>query len=293
MNSYDKVTNAIVDYMEQGINPWNKRYRHNVAINYDSRKPYRGVNRILLPFGGEYITWNSIQKHKGHVKKGSKANLVVFYTPIEYQKVDEDTGEVENKKSAILRNYTVFPLSCVDGIETKISKEDLAKENEILLKPNEIVESYINRSGVRLDTVENCNKACYIPSEDRIVVPVLNDFFESESYYSTLFHEMAHSTGHADRLNRTFGKRFGDEKYSKEELVAEITSSFLCHESDIDTDLVFKNSVAYLQSWIKALKNDNKLIISASSQAEKCTDFILNGSVEWCLLIIVEKVGGK
>ena len=137
---------------------------------------------------------------------------------------------------------------------------------------------YLEREGIKFN-LEDGDRAFYRPSTDSITLPKKGQFKDAEEYYSTLYHEMTHSTGHEKRLNRDLKNFFGDEGYSKEELVAEIGSSILCNLLGIETGSTFKNTVAYIQSWIRALKNDKRMIVSASSRAEKAVAYIMDGKV--------------
>ena len=122
------------------------------------------------------------------------------------------------------------------------------------------------------------DKAFYRPSNDTIVLPMMSQFAETAEYYSTAFHEMVHSTGHSNRLNRlTQTAHFGNEEYSKEELVAEIGASALVNQAGLETEKSFRNSTAYVQSWLNVLKNDKRFIVSASGKAEKAVELILAG----------------
>ena len=142
----------------------------------------------------------------------------------------------------------------------------------------EVVASYIEREGIKL-VIENGNSAFYRPNQDIVSVPELAQYEVCEEYYSTLFHELTHSTGHAKRLNRDgiVGVHFfGDEGYSKEELVAEMGAAFICNMLGMDCKKAFKNSVAYIHSWLGALRNDKKMIVMATTKAEQAANYILN-----------------
>ena len=138
----------------------------------------------------------------------------------------------------------------------------------------------MTREGIRVEQTAS-NKAYYSPTFDLIHLPLIEQFTRAEEYYSTAFHEATHSTMKESRCNRQEDRKgklvaFGSEEYSKEELVAEIGSANILNLLGIETDHSFQNSTAYIQSWIKALRNDVKMIVSASSKAEKATKYILN-----------------
>lgn len=271
MNIYEIVTNKIIEKLEKGTIPWRKPFADRRAVNWLTQKPYRGINTLLLD-GGEYATFKQIKEHGGKVKKGEKSHIVVFFKWIE--KEVEKNGEIEYEKIPLLRYYRVFEINTqCEGLESR-RKNDVFDHNPIE-EAERIVQSYPNAPKI----THVSGEAYYSPLEDRVNVPDKRDFERVEDYYSVLFHELTHSTGHSSRLNREgittlVNNPFGSETYSKEELVAEIGASMLCGVVGID-NVTIDNSTAYIQGWLKALKNDKRLIISASQQAQKACDFIL------------------
>ena len=276
-NIYSIITEKICEQLEQGIIPWHKPWGNvhtDGAINYITRKPYSLLNQMLLGGkGGEYLTFKQIQTLKGSIKKGAKAKMVVFYTPIPV--LDENGEEIGVRPC--LKYYNVFHIEDCTNIPTKIEAQEMVKHNTI--KEAEIViNSYLKKEKhLKFENTEITNKAYYSPILDLVQVPTLDQYESVEEYYSTTFHEFIHSTMHPTRCNREKNMqnhRFGSEDYSKEELVAEIGASFLCNMVGIESEKVFKNSVAYIQSWLKALKNDPKMIVHASAQAEKAVKYM-------------------
>lgn len=264
------VTNTIIKKLENGIIPWCKPWDGGEAVNYITQKPYQGINRLLLD-GGEYLTFNQIQQKGGWIKKGAKSHIVVFYKPIEY--TDDDTDEI--KQFNMLRYYRVFSLDDVIGIESK--QTPTPHNNYTLEHCEKVVDDYINRSGVTIKNKTKSARAYYTPSTDNITLPQLEQFKSSKHYYATAFHEMAHSTGHKSRLNRLSKKaHFGNEEYSREELTAEITSAMLCKYSGINSADIINNTVAYIDSWLKALKGNKNMLLVAAAQAEKAYNMILD-----------------
>ena len=263
------VTGEIIKKLEQGVIPWRKTWSGGEAVNYVTQKPYTGINRLLLD-GGEYLTYKQVQALKGKIKKGAKTHIVVFYKPL--QVTDDETDEIKDIR--LLRYYRVFNLSDVEGIESKqVIKE---RENYSIENCQKVIDDYIVKSGINfIATVSD--RAYYRPSDDTVVVPKLEQFESSQHYYATAFHELTHSTGHKDRLDRlTATAHFGNKEYSREELVAEIGSAMLCNHTGIDTADVTENTAAYVQSWLKALKNDMNMILIAAAKAQKAFDYILN-----------------
>ena len=272
---YQEVTDRIIKELEQGIIPWHKPWiasSSGCAISHSTGKPYSLLNQILLGRPGEYATFAQIQKEGGKVRKGEKSSMVVFWKWIE--KEDEENPD-ETRKIPFLRYFNVFHIDQCEGIKAKHSKP-LPNIAQPVEAAEAIARGYLTRSGVRL-THEEGNRAFYRPSTDSITLPLLEQFKDTAEYYSTLFHEMTHSTGHSSRLDRlTKVAAFGSEDYSKEELVAEIGAAALVNHVGMETSDSFRNSAAYVQSWLKALQNDKRLIVSAAGQAEKACNLILN-----------------
>lgn len=270
---YAEVTARIIEQLEQGIIPWRKPWiTSGAAISHSTGKPYSLLNQILLTKPGEYVTFNQITAEGGHVKKGAKSSMVVFWKWIETE--DEDNPG-ETKKIPFLRYYNVFHIDQTEGIKPKYSKPlpNVAQPDEAA---EAIVRDYLTRSGVRLIHDEG-DRAFYRPSTDSITLPLLAQFKDAAEYYSTLFHEMTHSTGHYSRLDRlTKVAAFGSEDYSKEELIAEIGAAALVNYAGLETSGTLTNSAAYIQSWLKAMQDDKRLIVSASGKAEKAVNLILN-----------------
>ena len=272
MDIYAEVTNRIIDQLEQGIIPWQKPWiASGQAVSHATGKPYSLLNQMLLGKPGEYATFKQIQQAGGHVRKGEKAQMVVFWKFIEQE--DEETHE--KKEVPFLRYYNVFHVDQCEGITTKHATP-IQANIEPDAHAEKIIASYLDRSGVKLLHREG-DRAFYAPSSDTVTVPLLKQFSETAEYYSTVFHEIGHSTSHPSRLNRLEKTTsFGSESYGKEELVAELTSCVLVNYCGLETPSSFRNSAAYIQGWLKALQNDKRFIVSASGKAEKAVDLILN-----------------
>lgn len=272
---YEYVTEKIVEKMKKGVVPWQKGWTDTPPINYVTRKPYRGVNVLLLDRGGEYLTFNQVQQLGGKVKKGAKAQMVVFFKPYTKKVTvkDDETGEeIETEKTIpVLRYYYVFHLDDTEGIPSKIE----TFSHNAIEEAERVIKNYKDRPAVVHD---DPSRACYYPVSDVVNVPELKYFKKTEDYYSTLFHELVHSTGHQKRLAR-FGNSpdehmFGSESYSKEELVAELGAAILCGHVGI-VERTIDNSAAYVDAWIKQLNDDKTLIVHAASRAQKAVDYIL------------------
>ena len=229
---------------------------------------------MLLGKPGEYATFAQIQKEGGKVRKGEKSSMIVFWKFLEQE--DEETHE--KKQVPFLRYFNVFHIDQCEGLKPKYTKmlEQTAQPNKMA---DEIISDYIQRSGVKLIHQEG-DRAFYKPSTDTVTLPLMTQFAETAEYYSTAFHELAHSTGHQSRLDRLSKTAFfGSEAYSKEELIAELGASALVSHCGLETSSSFRNNAAYIQNWLHALRNDKRLIVSASGKAEKAVGLILNSQL--------------
>lgn len=281
------VTQRFIEELEKGIIPWQKPWScgSRWAISHSTGKPYMLINQMLLD-GGEYLTFAEVKKEGGKVKKGEKGQFCLSWAKIEQKTTvtDEETGEETEVTKYVprLRYYHVFEISQCEGIERKYTDEAKNYGTEHIANADEIIKAYVDRENTLIfEEVEGSARAYYSPMEDKVVVPAIVNFERVEEFYSTTFHELTHSTMHASRCNRQEerkGKKvaFGSEEYSKEELVAEIGAASLVNICGLETEHSFKNSTAYIQSWLKALKNDTNLIVSACARAEKAVNYILN-----------------
>ena len=290
---YQMVTDRVLEQIEQGIIPWHKPWNaatlseDALAISYTSRKPYSFLNQMLLGRNGEWLTFNQVKERGGNIKKGAHAGIVVFYKKIQVKKTkrvkDAEGNEFDKEVSStipVLKHYPVFHIDDCEGIESKIKVEEKPKESKVqpIKRAEKIVKDYLKAQPLlKLHNDRPSNRAYYTPMWDEITVPMLSQYKEKEEYYSTLFHEMVHSTGHSTRLNREegMGNKFASHAYSREELVAELGSAMLCTNIKIDTEVAFKNSVAYIKGWASKLKEDTKAIVWAASRAEKAARYIL------------------
>lgn len=269
------ITDLIIKKLESGNIPWVKPWNNcGEPKNIITNKEYRGINNLLLSFNGYsnpfYLTVNQAKQLKIRIKyeEMSKGHLIVFWktNPIK----DKDT-EIE-KQIPMLRYYKVWNLCQCESFPEKYNVGEI---NPIEFNPIETCEQIIN--GYKdCPNIISDNRAFYSPGKDIIGIPDKSLFKSIEDYYSTLFHEMIHSTGNKNRLDRkslTTSVKFGSEVYSKEELIAEIGNCFLCGYAGIMNNTI-NNSAAYISSWIKRLKEDSNLIISSASYAQKAFDYI-------------------
>lgn len=275
---YAAVTDRIIHQMERGIIPWQKPWggMEGGAYSGSTGKPYSLLNQILLEKPGAYYTFNQIHKMGGNVRKGEKSSLIVFWKQIPVKEQDSQTGEIKTSIVPMLRYYNVFHVDQCEGIASTATKQEPMQTSP---EAENIINEYIQRSGVKF-VQQVSDEAYYSPSRDRVVLPMTEQFASMAEYYSTAFHELAHSTGHQSRLNRLRATaHFGSESYSKEELVAEITAAALMQLTGLETKGTFRNTAAYIQSWLSALRNDKRLIVTATGAATKAFDYITLGAV--------------
>ena len=276
---YEMVTARIIEQLENGVIPWEKPWTgvRSGAFNRVSKKSYSLLNQMLLKNDGEYATFKQWTELGGHIRKGEKSEIVVFWKILSVEEVQEDGSKIV-KQIPLLKYINVFHISQVDGVKP-LPKEEL-HDIEPIEKAESILQDYWTRENITVKHIKG-NEAFYSPMRDMIQLPLFEQFKDSNEYYSTAFHESVHSTMKESRCNRAEERKdklvaFGSEEYSKEELVAELGSASLMNIIGIETKKSFKNSTAYIQSWIKVLKNDVKFIVSASSKAEKSVNYILN-----------------
>lgn len=290
MDIYAEITDRIIAELEKGNIPWAKPWVgvNEGAISHGSGKPYSLLNQMLLGEPGEYLTFKQCQQEGGKVKKGSKARMVVFWkiyskekTNAAGEKVFGDDGKPVMEGVPVLRYFNVFHINDCEGIKPRIPEPEM-HDTDPIEEAERVLENYVACSGVTTEHKKQ-DRAYYRPSDDLISLPLLEQFADASEYYSTVFHEATHSTGHSSRLNRfaegAGAAAFGSETYSKEELVAEIGAAAILNELKIETETSFRNSAAYIQSWLQALKNDKRMIVSAAGRAEKAVRMILGTDV--------------
>lgn len=272
---YAAVTARIVDALGRGLVPWRKPWAESrPPENAVSHKPYRGVNVFLLGLGlfkdHRWLTFKQAQDMGGHVRCGERSMLAVFWKLNELATEDE----ADRKRSVpILRYYHVFNVEQCDGLRLPaLAAPDQLAPRVRIERAEQLVRSLPDPPTIR----ERCSEAWYRPSEDLIQIPRLQDFSSSDAFYATLFHELGHATGHEKRLNRpgvTGTIHFGSEDYSREELVAELTSAYCCASLGLDNSLV-DNSAAYIDGWLRRIGSDPKTIVMAATQAQRAADYL-------------------
>ena len=275
INVYQMVTNRIIEELNKGIIPWRQTWVGNpdeAPVNYVSRRPYSGINLLLLPSGGEFLTFKQVGDCGGRIRKGAKSSIVVFFTPVT-EKVKQPDGTIsEVYKYSLLRYYNVFNIKDTEGIESKNQPIALNPNAHPIDDAEAVVEEYLDRELTL--KIEEGQEALYNLTTDTVKIPDIDKFETEQEYYSSLFHELTHSTMKDTRCDRQV-KVSDKGEYSREELVAEIGSAMLLNRIGIEVRTTFQNSVAYIQNWVKALQNDEKMIVWAASRAEAAARYIL------------------
>ena len=286
LNVFDRVTQKIIADLEQGVRPWQKPWSGDNAAPRIIRprrhngEPYNGVNILLLwdaaiTGGFQNPTWMTFQQateYGAHVRKGEKSSFVVYANKITKTETDEKTGTEIERQIPFMRGYNVFNVEQIEGLPEKFILQPEPSVPTSTVGRLENVDHFIKNTGALIR--HGGDRAYYAEGSDHIQMPFIDAFKDSESYYATLTHETIHYTKHSSRLNRDFGRVvWGDEGYAKEELVAEIGSAFLCADLDI-TPEVREDHAAYIESWLKALKNDKKLIFTAAAHATRAVEFL-------------------
>lgn len=276
MDAYEKITQKIIERLENGVIPWQKPYRgiERAPMNFKSKKAYRGVNIFVLFFcfkkSPYWLSYKQAKELGGQVKKGTKGEPIVFAKKHKF--TNRETGEEEER--FFMRYSTVFNLDDIDGIDCPFDgvDEDIAEIKSLDYCENLIKD--LQGQNLIPDIVEhNRMVAVYNFTHDVIKTPNINDYVSSEEYYSTLFHEITHSTGHKSRLDRVMIPNKETQAYAKEELIAEMGSCFMCNHVGFMTKTI-ENSAAYISMWISRLKNDPKMVVQAASAAQKVMDYL-------------------
>ena len=280
-DAYQVITDRVMALLQQGTIPWQKPWQSGAMMprNLISKKLYRGVNVFLLhamSYGSPYwLTYKQAQALGGSGRRGEKACPVVFWKWLDAEEVS--TGQP--KRVPFLRYYSVFNVAQCEGISAHIPEpEDFRRDHT----PIEAGERMVSAMPRRPEIKHGLDRAFYSPAGDFVGMPSPSQFRTGEDYYSVLFHELTHSTGHESRLNRKVvsasdgeWSAFGSTPYAKEELVAEMGAAFLCGHAGI-VERTLDNSAAYIKSWLNRLKDDPRLVVQAAAQAQKAADFILN-----------------
>jgi antirestriction protein ArdC len=308
----EEVRDLIVNALEEGVVPWHRPWRvlGGIHRNWKSKKPYRGINQLILDITAQssgyrspyWLTYrqadeesyrqyrerhglkDSPETKKAYkesdeyrgVRAGETSTIVVFWKIQRFTKEDEETNEDNIVTVPLLRNYRVFNSEQTD-LNLELPQEAELREHSPIEEAQSILDNCPNPPVI----THGGDRAFYRPSTDQITLPTPEQFDSDEHYYATSFHEFVHATGHESRTGRvTDWTTFGSDPYAKEELVAEIGAAILAGHADIDVPAIQTNTASYIQSWIKRLNNDKTLIVSAGGKAQVAVDYILDTKFE-------------
>lgn len=279
-NLYEEISARILEALEAGVVPWQKPWLVFPLQNALSRKPYRGINTLLLGLQTQYqdprwLTFRQALELGGHVRQGEKGTRIYFW---KFHDCEEEE-ETPRRRAPLLRAYTVFNVEQCEELNLPPLPELPARA--VVL---EAAEAVIEGMPQRPTLTYGGERAFYNPIQDRVGLPERNRFETTEAFYATAFHELGHATGHASRLCRPevaqATSSFGSESYSREELVAEMTAGFVCGSLGLATEELLRNQTAYIASWLEVLRSDRRMLIKAAGEAQRAADYILGTSVE-------------
>ncbi len=285
-NIAEEITGRILEDLEKGVAPWEKPWQVGrglpMPMNASTKKHYRGINVFALwdeqakkGFSSPaWVTFNQAKALRGTVKKGEKGTGVVFYKRLAktHSLNLDDEVMLEEQTFWVLRTYTVFNLDQVEGLDHLKPKIEISEPFKAIAE----AERVLKESGARI-LHSAIDRAFYEPKGDLITLPLKESFKTPEAYYATALHELIHWTGHEARLNRQFGKRFGNQAYAFEELVAEMGAAFLCVSCGIPYDT---QHASYIRDWMKILKDHKRAIFTAAAKAQAGMDFVLKTKIE-------------
>ncbi len=274
----DTITGKIISIMEAGIakgaSRWVPSAGQGMPRNAKTGQPYRGINVLLLwseaaerhYSSNLWLTYRQAEGMGAQVRRGEKSTLCVFFDKI---KKESDEEQDQDKFYPMVKAFFLFNVAQIDGLPDSITAPfETHNFNAVAEAEQILIDS-------RADIRHGFDGALYMPSKDQILLPLRERFTSAQNYYATALHELTHWTGHESRLNRQFGKRFGDDAYAFEELVAELGAAFMVGQLGM-VDATIENHAAYVDSWVKVLKNDKQAIFTAASQASRASDFILS-----------------
>lgn len=280
---YQTITDRIVGQLESGVRPWHQPWsashmegRVTLPLRHGG-VPYRGVNIVNLWMAAldkgycapVWMTFKQAIDLGASVRKGERGTLTVYADKITRTEKDERTGEENPFQIPYMKGYTVFNVAQIDGLPEKFYGKPAPRFEPL----PRIAHAEAFFAATRATVRHGGTRAFFARGTDHIQMPPFEAFRDPESYYATLAHESTHWTGHETRLARTFGRRFGDDQYAMEELVAELGAAFLCAGLELTPELR-DDHARYLDHWLKVLKADKRAIFTAASHAQRAADFL-------------------
>jgi antirestriction protein ArdC len=280
---YQEITNAIIADLEKGVRPWVKPWDGGNAIPCRplriTGEPYRGINVLLLwsaanqhgYLSAHWLTFQQALHQGGHIRKGEKSTTVVFSGTLTRTEQD-DNGEEQEKVIPFLKAYSVFNIDQTEGLSEKYQAPAATAPTLRENARNENIDRFIANTGV--EVIHGGDRACYSPLEDRIYMPNIERFKDSDAYAAVILHEATHATMRDDRCPRKFRSSVhGVANYAREELIAELGAAFLC--ADLQISLTPRADHAeYIAGWLEVLRNDKRAIFQAAATAQRATDYL-------------------
>lgn len=306
----NRVTERMVALLDQGVAPWDRPWDASVGLprSMSTNKLYRGINVFILgleamekgyssPYWGTYdhiaersggvregrgwVFPDAAEGESRGVRKGEKGTTIVWASRIARKDRDKETGEEVTRTFYMLKTFNVFNAEQADGLAEKYHPKGTEREHTPIEECEAIVAAYRERGGPPIEF--GGDRACYVPLLDRVHLPYAKDFNGDEEFYSTLFHEDTHSTGHKKRLNRdgivNMTGHMQGELYAEEELVAELGAAMLCGIAGIEK-VTEARSAAYLGNWLDVFKKDRTVFYRAAQAAQKAVDHVLGVTFE-------------
>lgn len=284
-DTYQRITDFVIEQLEKGKVIWQQGWNSfGLPKNIISGRVYNGWNVFLLNFitlSHEYktpyfITYKQAMDAGGTIRRGQKGYPVVWWATMEDKNsvIETESDKLKNRVYRVPKIHIVFNIDQAYGIDFPAA-ENLFRSHSYKIQA---CESIVTNMPQPPFIKQGGDEACYHRRKDMVQIPVVEQFHSDEAYYKTLFHELAHSTGHQKRLNRkelVESDGFGKDNYSKEELTAELTAAYLSAVCEIEQQTII-NSAAYIQGWLNVLKNEKKIILKAATQAQTAADYILN-----------------
>ena len=270
--THARITAHILKMLDEGAAPWRQPWVNRAPRSYRGHV-YRGINALMLGLANypdpRWITFNQALSLGGHVRKGEKGMPAIFW-----RWIDKEDAEGNVSHVAFARGYTVFNVTQCDGLDLPALPDpgtDVATDEQ--------AEALIAGFKDAPEVTFGGNQAFYRPAVDRITLPPRDSFTSMEGYYSTLFHELAHSTGHESRLDRFTDETFTGHERGREELIAEFASSFLCAAAGLAPSAIEQNA-AYIAHWKQAIEADERLVVTAAAAGQRAADHVMGVSWE-------------